>query len=204
MTESRRRAPRMARDRSRGVERLRRARGLPRLSAAVGVGRGSRHGRLAARTPGHRPVPGRAGRRRPAAPASDADHRMAPRLRASRSGRSPRRPRRPRRPPPRASGARTAAKVATVRADPEAPTVSAYGRMLSADPWRAAPKVQPPITRIVDLTVGEEALRASLRRKHRQYVNKAERGASRSNASTARARRGSSAPRWRTSTASIG
>jgi lipid II:glycine glycyltransferase (peptidoglycan interpeptide bridge formation enzyme) len=68
-----------------------------------------------------------------------------------------------------------AERVATVRADPEATTVSAYGRMLSADPWRAAPKVQPPITRILDLTVGEEALRARLRRKHRQYVNKAER-----------------------------
>jgi lipid II:glycine glycyltransferase (peptidoglycan interpeptide bridge formation enzyme) len=35
--------------------------------------------------------------------------------------------------------------------------------------------VQPPITRVVDLTVGEEALRADLKRKHRQYVNKAER-----------------------------
>jgi lipid II:glycine glycyltransferase (peptidoglycan interpeptide bridge formation enzyme) len=35
--------------------------------------------------------------------------------------------------------------------------------------------VQPPITRVIDLTAGEGALRANLRRKHRQYVNKAER-----------------------------
>jgi lipid II:glycine glycyltransferase (peptidoglycan interpeptide bridge formation enzyme) len=35
--------------------------------------------------------------------------------------------------------------------------------------------VQPPITRVLDLTVGEEALRDGLKRKHRQYVNKAER-----------------------------
>ena len=35
--------------------------------------------------------------------------------------------------------------------------------------------MQPPTTRVLDLTVGEEALRADLKRKHRQYVNKAER-----------------------------
>jgi len=67
-------------------------------------------------------------------------------------------------------------KIATVRADPEARPDTPYGKALLGPPWRAAPKVQPPTTRIVDLTVGEEALRAGLKRKHRQYVSKAERG----------------------------
>lgn len=67
-------------------------------------------------------------------------------------------------------------RIATVRADPEAETSTRYGEALLAAPWRSAPKVQPPTTRVLDLTVGEEALRAGLKRKHRQYVNKAERG----------------------------
>ena len=67
-------------------------------------------------------------------------------------------------------------RIATVRADPEARLGTPYGEALRQPPWRAAPKVQPPTTRIVDLTPGEEALRGSLKRKHRQYVNKAERG----------------------------
>jgi peptidoglycan pentaglycine glycine transferase (the first glycine) len=68
-----------------------------------------------------------------------------------------------------------AERIATVRADPEARPESPYGRALLDAPWRAAPKVQPPTTRIIDLSVGEEALRDNLKRKHRQYVNKAER-----------------------------
>jgi len=68
-----------------------------------------------------------------------------------------------------------AEKVATVRADPEARTETPYGRALMDAPWRAAPKVQPPTTRVIDLSPGEEALKAGLKRKHRQYVNKAER-----------------------------
>ena len=68
-----------------------------------------------------------------------------------------------------------AERIATVRADPEARPDTPYGRALLADPWRAAPKIHPPITRILDLTAGEEALRAAMKRKHRQYVNKAER-----------------------------
>ena len=68
-----------------------------------------------------------------------------------------------------------AEKIATVRADPEARLETPYGRALLEAPWRAAPKVQPPTTRVIDLAVGEEALRANLKRKHRQYVNKAER-----------------------------
>ncbi len=66
-------------------------------------------------------------------------------------------------------------RIATVRADPEAAPSTPYGRGLLEAPWRSAPKVQPPITRVLDLTIGEEALRADLKRKHRQYVNKAER-----------------------------
>jgi len=68
-----------------------------------------------------------------------------------------------------------AERIATVRADPEARPQTPYGAAILERPWRAAPKVQPPTTRILDLRVGEEALRANLKRKHRQYVNKAER-----------------------------
>jgi len=66
-------------------------------------------------------------------------------------------------------------RIATVRADPEAQLDTLYGRAMLEAPWRAAPKVQPPTTRVIDLAPGEEALRANLKRKHRQYVNKAER-----------------------------
>jgi peptidoglycan pentaglycine glycine transferase (the first glycine) len=66
-------------------------------------------------------------------------------------------------------------RIATVRVDPEARPETPYGSALMALPWRAAPKVQPPTTRVVDLRVGEDVLRANLKRKHRQYVNKAER-----------------------------
>ncbi len=66
-------------------------------------------------------------------------------------------------------------RIATVRVDPEARPDTPYGRYLLESPWRAAPKIQPPTTRIIDLAPGEEALKAALKRKHRQYVNKAER-----------------------------
>jgi lipid II:glycine glycyltransferase (peptidoglycan interpeptide bridge formation enzyme) len=69
-----------------------------------------------------------------------------------------------------------AERIATIRADPEARPETPYGAALLEAPWRAAPKIQPPTTRVVDLTVGEETLRSNLKRKHRQYVNKAERG----------------------------
>ncbi|MDQ4035708.1 MAG: peptidoglycan bridge formation glycyltransferase FemA/FemB family protein [Chloroflexota bacterium] len=68
-----------------------------------------------------------------------------------------------------------AERIATVRADPEARIDTPFGRALRAAPWRAAPKVQPPTTRVIELSDGEEALKAGLKRKHRQYVNKAER-----------------------------
>lgn len=68
-----------------------------------------------------------------------------------------------------------AEKIATIRADPEARPVSPYGSALLSAPWRAAPKIQPPTTRVIDLRIGEDELRSAMRRKHRQYVNKAER-----------------------------
>ena len=68
-----------------------------------------------------------------------------------------------------------ARKIATVRADPEARRDTQYGQALLGPPWRSAPKIQPPTTRIIDLSVGVDALRAGLKRKHRQYVGKAER-----------------------------
>jgi len=68
-----------------------------------------------------------------------------------------------------------AERIATVRADPEASPDTPYGVALLSSPWRGAPKVQPPTTRVIDLRVGEEALKSGLKRKHRQYVNKAER-----------------------------
>lgn len=65
--------------------------------------------------------------------------------------------------------------VATVKVDPEASEASAYGQALLAPPWRSASKVQPPRTRLIDLVPPEDELRSGLKRKHRQYVNKAER-----------------------------
>ncbi len=72
-------------------------------------------------------------------------------------------------------GLGAAERIATVRADPEARADTPYGQSMLAPPWRVAPKVQPPTTRVIDLAPGVEALKAGLKRKHRQYVNKAER-----------------------------
>lgn len=66
-------------------------------------------------------------------------------------------------------------RIATLKVDPEATPASGYGQALLATPWRASDKIQPPRTRIVDLSRGEDELRAGMGRKHRQYVNKAER-----------------------------
>jgi peptidoglycan pentaglycine glycine transferase (the first glycine) len=46
-------------------------------------------------------------------------------------------------------------------------------RALRAAGWRAAPPIQPNATRIVDLRPDEEALWSDLRKKWRQYINKA-------------------------------
>lgn len=42
--------------------------------------------------------------------------------------------------------------------------------------WRTAPAIQPSSTRIVDVSIGEDALWDGLRKKWRQYVNKARAG----------------------------
>ncbi|HEX2141568.1 MAG TPA: peptidoglycan bridge formation glycyltransferase FemA/FemB family protein, partial [Candidatus Limnocylindria bacterium] len=65
--------------------------------------------------------------------------------------------------------------VATVKVDPEASPDSVLGAALLAPPWRAASRVQPPRTRIVDLAPSEDELLGALRKKHRQYIHKAER-----------------------------
>lgn len=65
--------------------------------------------------------------------------------------------------------------IATIRVDPEAPADDPLGRALDQPPWRPAARVQPPRTRIIDLDADEAALRSGLRRKHRQYLNKAQR-----------------------------
>ena len=66
-------------------------------------------------------------------------------------------------------------RVVTLKADPEAAPDSPYGTALLAAPWRAAAKVQPPRTRLIELAPAEDELLAGLRKKHRQYVHKAER-----------------------------
>ena len=65
--------------------------------------------------------------------------------------------------------------IATIKVDPEATPESAFGQALLEPPWRAATRVQPPHTRLIDLAQDEEALRGAMKRKHRQYVAKAER-----------------------------
>lgn len=66
-------------------------------------------------------------------------------------------------------------RVATLKVDPEATAGSPLGAALLTPPWREAAKVQPPRTRLIDLAASEDELRAAMKKKHRQYVNKAER-----------------------------
>ncbi len=65
--------------------------------------------------------------------------------------------------------------VATVKVDPEATPDSPLGQALLAAPWRDAEKVQPPRTRLIELAPPADDLRAAMKKKHRQYVAKAER-----------------------------
>ena len=80
------------------------------------------------------------------------------------------------------------ARTAIVRIDPELEADAAFeildeqGRVAGSRPavdafrqvgWRRAHDMQPRKTRIVDLTADEESLLADLRKKWRQYVNKA-------------------------------
>jgi lipid II:glycine glycyltransferase (peptidoglycan interpeptide bridge formation enzyme) len=70
-------------------------------------------------------------------------------------------------------------RVAQIRIDPEIEADGALdpGGVLRADlrraGWRAAPSIQPSVTRVVDLRADEAALWSDLRGKWRQYVNKA-------------------------------
>jgi peptidoglycan pentaglycine glycine transferase (the first glycine) len=72
-----------------------------------------------------------------------------------------------------------AGRVSHVRIDPE---IEAAGpqdrdgllrRALRAAGWRAAAPIQPNSTRIIDLREDEDALQSALRKKWRQYVNRA-------------------------------
>lgn len=63
--------------------------------------------------------------------------------------------------------------IGRVRADPETTATEPYGAALLTAPWRAAPTVQPPTTRLIDLTRPHDELWSDLGRKHRQYVSKA-------------------------------
>ena len=67
-------------------------------------------------------------------------------------------------------------RLATLRVDPEVEQDGPYGAALLEPPWRAARGIQAPWTRLVDLTLPEDQLRADLRGKHRQYIAKAQRG----------------------------
>jgi peptidoglycan pentaglycine glycine transferase (the first glycine) len=77
-------------------------------------------------------------------------------------------------------GLRAAAgRVSHLRIDPEleagvGPDIDgALTAALAAAGWRAAPPIQPTSTRIIDLAPDEAALFGALRKKWRQYVNKA-------------------------------
>ena len=61
---------------------------------------------------------------------------------------------------------------ADARADPDGTLRAA----LRATGWRPAPPIQPNATRIIDLRADEDALWGDLRKKWRQYVNKARSG----------------------------
>lgn len=72
-----------------------------------------------------------------------------------------------------------AGRVSHLRIDPEievdvGPDAGGAVRVALADAgWRPAPPIQPASTRVIDLRPDEDALFADLRKKWRQYVNKA-------------------------------
>ena len=63
-----------------------------------------------------------------------------------------------------------------IEADGPTDPDGAFRRALRATGWRPAPPIQPNATRIIDLRSDEEALWDDLRKKWRQYVNKARKG----------------------------
>ena len=72
-----------------------------------------------------------------------------------------------------------AGRVSHLRIDPEIELDGPHdvdGRLrqaLATSRWRPAPPIQPASTRVIDLAADEEALWGELRKKWRQYVNKA-------------------------------
>jgi lipid II:glycine glycyltransferase (peptidoglycan interpeptide bridge formation enzyme) len=72
-----------------------------------------------------------------------------------------------------------AGRVSHVRVDPEIEAdgphdpAGSLRRALRSASWRPAPPIQPAATRIIDLRADEAALWGDLRKKWRQYVNKA-------------------------------
>jgi len=70
-------------------------------------------------------------------------------------------------------------RISHVRIDPEVERdgpLDADGSLraiLAGAGWRPAPPIQPPSTRVIDLAADEDALWSDLRKKWRQYVNKA-------------------------------
>jgi lipid II:glycine glycyltransferase (peptidoglycan interpeptide bridge formation enzyme) len=79
-------------------------------------------------------------------------------------------------------GLRSAGRVSHLRIDPEierdgiGDPDGSLRRALRDAGWRPAPKIQPDTTRIIDLRADEGALWGDLRKKWRQYVNKARSG----------------------------
>ena len=173
---------------------------------AIGLGRVRRGERARARTsssrPGRRSRRSTAGRRTGSSADGGRRPRSAPRSssagRARCRGRSPtpRAARSPRRGPAAASrpsreacrtGLRRDGRAAsatcgsTRRSRPTArstPTARSAARCAAAG-WRPAPPIQPASTRIIDLRADEAALWGDLRKKWRQYVNKARTGGDR-------------------------
>jgi lipid II:glycine glycyltransferase (peptidoglycan interpeptide bridge formation enzyme) len=82
----------------------------------------------------------------------------------------------------RADLPRAAGRVSHVRVDPEIEldgprdTGGSLRRALRQAGWRSAPPIQPASTRIIDLGQDEDVLWGDLRKKWRQYVNKAKSG----------------------------
>lgn len=70
-------------------------------------------------------------------------------------------------------------RVSHLRIDPEVEVDGpddaggALRGTLAASGWRPAPSIQPPTSRVIDLAADEDALWSDLRKKWRQYVNKA-------------------------------
>jgi peptidoglycan pentaglycine glycine transferase (the first glycine) len=77
---------------------------------------------------------------------------------------------------------RSAGRVSHVRIDPEievdagSDAAGAVRHALATHGWRPAPPIQPSSTRVIDLAGDEDALFGELRKKWRQYVNKARNG----------------------------